>query len=73
MNIQKRCLLHVSGFNLDLLMRVKNGQDAGGWARAWFALYRAKSDVLTALLVIVLIEEDNCSMILPLAMFRALL
>ncbi|WP_232502836.1 hypothetical protein [Solidesulfovibrio magneticus] len=38
-NIQKRYLLHVAGFNLGLLMRVKAGHSTPrGWASAWLAV-----------------------------------
>lgn len=37
-NIEKRYLLHVAGFNLGLLMRLKTGYGIPrGWANAWFA------------------------------------
>ena len=38
-NIQKRYLLHVAGFNLGLLMRIKTGHGTPrGWADAWLAI-----------------------------------
>jgi hypothetical protein len=65
-NIQKRYLIHVAGFNLDLLMRVKTGYGTPrGWANTWFAIIWPRSDVSVAFFAVVLIVEDQCYEIMP--------
>jgi len=67
-NIQKRYLLHVAGFNLGLLMRVKTGNGTPrGWANAWFAIIWPDSDLSIALFTLVLVVEDEVHLVMPIA------
>lgn len=67
-NIQKRYLLHVAGFNLGLLMRVKTGNGTPrGWANAWFAIIWPDSDLSIALFTLVLVVEDEVQLVVPIA------
>jgi hypothetical protein len=67
-NIQKRYLLHVAGFNLGLLMRVKTGHGAPrGWADAWFAIIWTESSPSVALFAIVLVVEGELQQGIPVA------
>ena len=65
-NIQKRYLLHVAGFNLGLLMRIKTGHGTPrGWADAWLAIIWPSMSGSMAFLVIILVAEHQCCTILP--------
>lgn len=65
-NIQKRYLLHVAGFNLGFLMRVKTGNGTPrGWANAWFAIIWPDSDLSIALFTLVLVVEDEVQLVMP--------
>jgi hypothetical protein len=67
-NIQKRYLLHVAGFNLGLLMRVKTGHGTPrGWADAWFAILWTESSLSVALFAIVLVVEGELQQVIPVA------
>lgn len=67
-NIQKRYLLHVAGFNLGLLMRAKTGHGTPrGWADAWFALIWTDLHPSVASLAIVMMAQDRCCGIMPIA------
>lgn len=71
-NVQKRYLLHVAGFNLGLLMRVKTGYGTPrGWANAWFAIIWTDSDVSWAYLAVVLVSEDEVRLVIPVGMVLA--
>jgi len=65
-NIQKRYLLHVAGFNLGLLMRVKTGHGTPrGWADALLAIIWPSMPGSMAFLVITLVAEHQCCTSLP--------
>ena len=67
-NIQKRYLLHVAGFNLGLLMRVKTGHGTPrGWASAWLALIWPNQHPSMAYLAVVMVVEGRCCGIMPIA------
>jgi transposase len=67
-NVQKRYLLHVAGFNLGLLMRVKTGYGTPrGWANAWFAIIWFDSDVSVAIFVVVMLVENEARQVIPVA------
>ena len=67
-NIQKRYLLHVAGFNLGLLMRVKTGHGTPrGWASAWLALIWPDQHPSMAYLVVVMVVEGRCCGIILIA------
>ncbi len=66
--IQKRYLLHVAGFNLGLLMRLKTGYGTPrGWANAWSVIIWPDSHVSWAYLTVVLLAEDISVQIIPMA------
>ena len=67
-NIQKRYLLHVAGFNLGLLMRVKTGHGTPrGWASAWLALIWPNQHPSMAYLAVVMVVEGRCCGIMLIA------
>lgn len=67
-NIQKRYLLHVAGFNLGLLMRIKAGHGTPRvWANAWLAILWPQKPGSRAFLAIVGVVENQCCGILPVA------
>lgn len=67
-NIQKRYLLHVAGFNLGLLMRLKTGHGTPrGWADAWVAIIWPELSLSVALIAIVLVVEDELQQVIPVA------
>ncbi len=67
-NIQKRYLLHVAGFNLSLMMRIKTGHGTPrGWASAWLALIWPNQHPSMACLAIVVTVEGQCCGIMPIA------
>ncbi|EKO39120.1 MAG: hypothetical protein B193_2187, partial [Solidesulfovibrio magneticus str. Maddingley MBC34] len=67
-NVQKRYVLHVAGFNLGLLMRVKTGHGAPrGWANAYFALIWINQHRFIVYLAIIIITEEQGSTIMPIA------
>ena len=67
-NIQKRYLLHVAGFNLGLMMRIKTGHGTPrGWASAWLALIWPNQHPSMACLAIVLAVEGQCCGFMPIA------
>lgn len=71
-NNEKRYLLHVAGFNLGLLMRLKTGYGTPrGWASAWFAIIWTDSDVSLAYLAVVLVFEDEVWLLISVAVVFA--
>jgi hypothetical protein len=67
-NVQKRYLLHVAGFNLGLLMRLKTGHGTPrGWASAWFALIWPNQHPSMAYLAVVMVVGGRCCGIMPIA------
>ena len=67
-NIQKRYVLHVAGFNLGLLMRLKTGHGTPrGWANAYFALIWTNQHPFMACLAIVILTEEQGCTIVPIA------
>jgi len=65
-SIQKRYLLHVAGFNLGLLMRLKTGHGTPrGWADAWVSIIWPESSLSVALFAIVLVVEDELQPVIP--------
>ena len=62
-NIQKRYVLHVAGFNLGLLMRLKTGHGTPrGWANAYFALiWTNQYPFMVCLAIVILTEEQDCT------------
>lgn len=67
-NIQKRYLLHVAGFNLGLLMRIKTGRGTPrGWADAWLTIIWSGMPASMAFLAIAQVAENRCYAIMPVA------
>lgn len=67
-NIQKRYLLHVAGFNLGLLMRVKTGHGTPrGWADAWLAIIWPDSDLSIDIFALVLVVEGEVQQVITVA------
>lgn len=65
-NVQKRYLLHVAGFNLGLLMRVKTGHGTPrAWADAWFALFWYAQPGLIGIWIVILGVRDEKPSINP--------
>jgi len=71
-NIQKRYLLHVAGFNLGLLMRAKIGFGTlWGWADAWLvAIWTEQKPKVVCLGLMLCLENQTCR-ILPLALIHS--
>ena len=72
-NVQKRYLIHVAGFNLGLLMRAKIGCGTPrGWAEAWFVVIWTEQIPTTVYLGLMLCLENQSCIILPLACIHSL-
>jgi len=72
-NVQKRYLIHVAGFNLGLLMRAKIGCGTPrGWAEAWFVVIWTEQIPTTVNLSLMLCLENQSCIILPLACIHSL-
>ena len=67
-NIQKRYVLHVAGFNLGLLMRLKTGHGTPrGWPNAYFVLIWTNQHLLMVCLAFVIPTDEQGSTIIPVA------
>ena len=70
-HIEKRHLIHVAGFNLGLLMRIKTDYGTLRGGNAWFAISWPDSEASCAYLAVVLVFEDEVRLVIPIVMVFA--